>query len=180
MSLTQDEPFMLQTAWFGKVLDAERSQLPALTQLANRVVNDDNAWWLLAHFSQIYVLIFEAASDAFSEVKWPHYKIDFGGAPCLVAGYMAIEWKSNTGQHYIYYIDTLVRGHGLADYMMRRYETQFGCDVFPREILITAAGFWKKWFAKRRNIKTKRDLCDLRSSLRVNEWLEWDALILDQ
>jgi len=113
--------------------------------------------WLLPRFLDVYVLVAdmnqendcnEKWKDFMNEEKYKALKIN----QQYVIGYMLVnDTHDEDEHHYIEFINTRLRGHNIADLMIRKYVNEimdnsnvFTNYLYPQIIVNSASGYWRK------------------------------------
>jgi hypothetical protein len=112
---------------------------------------------LLNEIRRTYVLVADMNQEKDCNEKWKdfmgekQYKL-LESNQQYVIGYMLVDdTHGEDKHHYIDDIDTRLRGHNIADLMIRKYVNEimdnsnvFTNYLYPKEILYSARGYWKK------------------------------------
>lgn len=153
--------FVMKDSLFGKISDFSYLGSSFLEEFLDRYVkNHVNKSWLLFELSNIYVLIAMKSSNDITkedEKKWvdimekDEYKY-LDENRYYILGYILVkgESKVNKNNHYIDFIDTRLRRHNIAKYMIGKYEKDILNDegfLLPHEIIESSANYWKKYFS---------------------------------
>jgi hypothetical protein len=94
-----------------------------------------------------------------------------------IIGFILLNKKNNSYQ-FIDYIDTRLRKHNLASYMIQLYETQNNIIVIPYDILKNAAKYWKKYFEYKYNIKSLNEINTFIQKFNLTfDTIRWNYLI---
>lgn len=94
-----------------------------------------------------------------------------------IIGFILVNNKINNIVQYINYIDTRIKKHNLAKYMIELYEKQYNIILIPYDILETASRYWKKYFEEKYNILTLSELKMLKEKLEIKDQLHWKFLM---
>ena len=73
----------------------------------------------------------------------------------LIIGFILLSDHKKNNIQYIEYIDSRIKKYNIAYHMINIYETQYNIILIPYDILESASNYWKKYFEKKYNIKSK-------------------------
>jgi len=132
---------------------------PALRIFKNYLYRQSNPNYeiVINSLPDVYVLVADMNQEKDCNKKWKdfmgenQYKI-LERNQQYVIGYMLVDDTHGKDEHhYIDYINTRLRGHNIADLMIRKYVNEimdnsnvFTNYLYPKEILYSARGYWKK------------------------------------
>jgi len=119
--------------------------------------SNPNHEWLLTRFLGVYVLVADMNQEKGCNEKWKDfmneekYKI-LKSNQQYVIGYMLVDDTCYEDEHhYIDFINTRLRGHNIADLMIRKYvddvmdnSNVYTNYLYPLEIVYSAMGYWRK------------------------------------
>jgi hypothetical protein len=182
---------------FGKVKDIwcdTSYDKKGLQEFLNNVImnmdtfdekNNNGFGIMLPDLSDIYVLV-SKPEFPFDQIDSSHKNsIDYGAAKHnFVLGYIWLcPWKLEKEDyipyHFINFIDSRISGLNIAKYMIDEYECE--CEeryIFPYEVGLKAAEYWKKYFNKSYDIKNKNDLQKMIIDFGFKTGdIKWDNLI---
>jgi len=87
----------------------------------------------------------------------------------LVIGFILLSNNKKNNIQYIEYIDSRIKKYNIAYHIINMYENQYNVILIPYDILDSASNYWKTYFEKKYNIKSKED-CDIfLNKMKINE-----------
>jgi hypothetical protein len=115
--------------------------------------------WMLPHFSNLYVLVASYGSEQYSKPNERTWKQILSSEQYeflkrngeLIIGYMMVDdTKQSTNTdivdyHFLEYIDTRVRGNGIAAFMLYAYFDEKETILIPLEILHSTETYWQRY-----------------------------------
>jgi hypothetical protein len=161
------------------------SDKPVIKDFIDHLLPQPNGVTLITQLSEMYVLVADMEKEYLSNKKWKdfmneeQYKL-LETNQQYVIGYMLInDTHGKDKHHYIDFINTRLKGHNIADLMIRKYITEKRCGLYPQEIMYSAVGYWRK------NLKYIFDNIDYSSDIideikifyNIKMELKWDWLI---
>jgi hypothetical protein len=153
--------------------------------LDNYISSHPNKGTLIKNLSNMYVLM--AVKNAFWKrrlSKSENYLLDTNSR--YIIGFIdPIKFTNNI--HYIYYIDTRLRGMNIGRYMIEKYNYEMNNNdntevvhLLPQEVVETAAAYWKKFFEDEYDCHNVEDLERLIEELSLEDHgLKWDHMIAE-
>jgi len=186
--------FVLEDAIFDKICNINSITYEIIDEfIKNYISKHPNNDLLLRNLSNLYVLYGMLVSDNCceeNEKKWKdildeeQYKI-IQKNNYYILGFIWINKKKSKNKkiHYIEFIDTRLRGHNLANYMINKYnnfnysnnENQI---CLPYEIIDTSVEYWKNYFELKYDLTTKEDYKKFIIDMKINEdHLKWSNLL---
>jgi len=132
---------------------------PSFRNFSNYLYRQSNPNYktVIAGIIDLYVLVADMNQEKDCNEKWKdfmnekQYKL-LETNQQYVIGYMLVDDTHGEDEHhYIDFINTRLKGHNIADLMIRKYVNEimdnsnvFTNYLYPREILYSARGYWKK------------------------------------
>jgi hypothetical protein len=95
-----------------------------------------------------------------------------------ILGFILVSEVNDKHIDYIECIDTRLRKHNLAIYMIKKYEAKYMTNgiILPKDIIVSSVGFWEKYF-KRLNINNVIELNNFIDKLNINNYnINWYEL----
>jgi hypothetical protein len=106
----------------------------------------------------------------------------------FVVGWMLLTPEHPPDVHLIEHIDSRVSNYNVVDCMIRKLENEMAAFrpsqtvrqikplcVLPRQIDPHNAGYWRRYLARRYDVRTDEDLRELIRCLRIASIVRWDA-----
>jgi hypothetical protein len=95
-----------------------------------------------------------------------------------IIGFILLDESAKTDKiQYIDYIDSRLKKHNIAQYMIKIYEKENNIILIPYDILKSASKYWKNYFEKKYNIFNLDDLDLFIKKLQIKNNIYWDYLI---
>lgn len=182
--------FCFKDAFFLKIKDCRYGGDEWIKEFLNECIyKHPNSSLLLRNMSDIYVLLALKGSDNYvnedkGEKKWieimnnDQYELLTKNG-YYVLGYILIGDIDNANDvHYIDIIDTRLRGHNLAEYMIDQYMKNISF-VVPQKIIQSSAKYWKQIFNNVYFVQTRKDMNEFIEDNNINENLiDWKYLFV--
>lgn len=155
--------------YFGVLRDYSNLSYNSMKEfIENHISNHPNKALLLQNLSDLYVLIaLKRSYNYWKNILDKEYLNLLEQNGSYIVGYILVNNNLKTKVedkefHYIYLIDTRVRGHNYAYSMMHFYEQYWNYKVWiiPDEIIESSVEYWRKYFRKRWYISSKKNLKD--------------------
>lgn len=147
--------FVFRDSWFTRVQNVDNYAM--LQEFYKQVIMDPCNIWMFPHFSNLYVLVASYASDELckpGERTWKQILSpeQYEVLRCnhqMIIGYMHVDATNirfgDEEYHGLTFIDTRVRGEGLAAYMLFAYLIEQQKVLIPFEIVPDAENYWKRY-----------------------------------
>lgn len=165
------------------------SDKPVIKDFIDYIYLQPNGVTLITQLSELYVLVAEWCGNK----KWKdfmnkeQYKL-LKTNQHYVIGYMLVnDTHGKDEHHYIDFINTRLKGHNIADLMIRKYVSEIMDDgdimsnyLYPQEIIYSSAGYWKKqldWIFAFDDYSSPDIIDKIKISLNIKMELKWDNLI---
>jgi hypothetical protein len=165
------------------------SDKPVIKDFIDYIYLQPNCVTLITQLSELYVLVAEWGGNK----EWKdfmnkeQYKI-LKTNQQYVIGYMLVnDTHGKDEHHYIDFINTRLKGHNIADLMIRKYVSEIMDDgdilfnyLYPQEIIYSAAGYWRKkldWIFAFDDYSSPDIIDKIKISLNIKMELKWDNLI---
>jgi hypothetical protein len=95
----------------------------------------------------------------------------------LIIGFILLSDIIKNNIRFIEYIDTRIRKYNIAYHIINLYEKQNNIILIPYDILESASIYWKKYFEKKYNIKSKEDIVFFLDKIKIKEnEIKWNYL----
>ena len=113
-----------------------------------------------------------------------------------IIGWMLMTPEHPVDIHFIEYVDTRVKGYNITDCLIKKFENELATlnnfdeknmlqscfkikpkCIFPKDVIRTSAGFWKKYFVKRFDINTIDQLINMKTYMKIEEKVRWYHLV---
>jgi len=133
------------------------SDKPVIKDFIDHLLPQPNGVTLITQLSEMYVLVADMEKEYLSNKKWKdfmneeQYKLLETNQQYVIGYMLVIDTHGKDKHHYIDFINTRLKGHNIADLMIRKYVNEimdnsnvFTNYLYPREILYSARGYWKK------------------------------------
>ncbi len=142
------EDWIFRDCFFDKIENTEIYHDNSIIEfITNTILTHPNAGSLFRKLSKIFVLIAMKYSECYlkkNEKSWKdvmsleqYGKLNTNNS--YIIGYILID-----DDNFIDFIDTRIRGHNIAKYMMSRYYEKFSIILQPKEIIKSAVKYWLK------------------------------------
>lgn len=144
--------------------------------MQNYIYESDQKDLILKNLQNLYVFLVPYNIQFKNLLDIDLYKISkkYG---YFISGFILLDVSAKTDKvQYIDYIDTRIKKHNLANYMIELYEKDNNIKLIPFDILETACRYWKKYFEKKYNINDLDELETLKKTLEIKHKVCWEYL----
>ena len=143
--------------------------------MENYIYESNQKKLILDNLQNLYVYVINFDEKIKNIIDKNSYKT-FKKHNNYIIGFILVDNTINNKTQYINYIDTRIKKHNLANYMIELYEKQHNIILIPFDILETAGRYWKKYFEKKYNILTLSDLEKFKEGLEIKDDIYWNFL----
>lgn len=150
--------FVVRDTRFVRIQDIGNSiRFEVLQEFYEQVIANDYGKWMFPRFSHLYVLVASYGSEQYckpEERTWKNIlsseKYEFMKRyDNLIIGYLMVNEntpRTDTDEyHLLDFIDTRVRGLGLAAYMLHTYLNETQRYLIPLEIIHSSENYWRRY-----------------------------------
>lgn len=147
--------FVFRDSYFARVHEMDNYAM--LEEFYKQVIVDPCNRWMFPNFSNLYVLVASYESEKLCKPGERTWKETLSSAQYdvlrsnrqMIIGYMDVDATDRRIEgidyHGVNYIDTRVRGEGLAAYMLDAYLMEEGKRLIPLEIVKSAEKYWERY-----------------------------------
>jgi|TARA_Y100000389_G_scaffold170178_1_gene176986 hypothetical protein len=150
--------FVVRDTQFVRIQDIGNSiRFEVLQEFYEQVIANDYGKWMFPRFSHLYVLVASYGSEQYckpEERTWKNLlsSEQYEFLKCydnLIIGYLMVNEntpRTDTDEyHLLDFIDTRVRGLGLAAYMLSTYLDETQSCLIPLKIIHSAEKYWQRY-----------------------------------